>query len=105
MLRNPIIANVFYGLNIIEQFGTGIARINNQYIKSVSKPRFDIGENSICIILPVIEINKLDLPEDDIAIYNLLKEEVEMSRAELDKRTGFNKSKTLRILANLESKG
>ena len=43
--------------------------------------------------------------QTDATIYNILKEEIEMSRAELDKESGFNKSKTLRILSNLENKG
>lgn len=34
ILRNPIIANVFYRLGLIEQFGTGIRRIINTYRNS-----------------------------------------------------------------------
>ena len=46
VLRNPIIAGIFYRLNIIEKFGTGIMRINNEYSNSISKPNFDINNNS-----------------------------------------------------------
>ena len=45
VLRNPIIAGIFYRLNIIERFGTGIMRINNEYSNSISKPRFDVNKN------------------------------------------------------------
>lgn len=43
VLRNPIIAGVFDRLNIIEKFGTGIARINEEYLHSMAKPLFDVS--------------------------------------------------------------
>lgn len=104
VLRNPIIAGVFNRLNIIEKFGTGIARINNEYAHSISKPDFDVSENRIIIILPITEIDQLDLSKDESFIYELLKEEVELSRKEIDLKTGFDKSKTLRVLNSLIDK-
>lgn len=104
VLRNPIIAGVFNRLNIIEKFGTGIARINEEYTNSISKPDFDVSENRIRIILPVTEVDKLDLSKDELFIYGLLKEESELSRKEIDLKTQFEKSKTLRILNNLVDK-
>jgi len=104
ILRNPIIAGVFYRLNIIEKFGTGIARINDEYAESITKPSFYVSENRIKIVLPVTEIDKLDLSRDELLIYGLLKEEIELSRVEIDKKTGFDKSKTLRIINNLIDK-
>lgn len=104
ILRNPIIAGVFYRLDIIEKFGTGITRKNKEYANSICKPSFDISKNSICIQLPVIDTNKLDLSEGEVFILNILKDEIELSRGELDKKSGFNKSKTLRIINNLLDK-
>lgn len=104
VLRNPIIAGVFNRLNIIEKFGTGIARINKEYTHSISKPDFEVSENRIRIILPVIESDLLDLSEDENRIYALLKEALELSRNEIDLKTGFNKAKTLRILNSLVKK-
>lgn len=104
VLRNPIIAGVFNRLNIIEKFGTGIARINKEYTHSISKPDFEVSENRIRIMLPVTEIDLIDLSEDENMVYDLLKEEVELSRKEIDLKAGFNKSKTLRILNGLVDK-
>lgn len=104
ILRNPIIAGVFYRLDIIEKFGTGIARINKEYTNSISKPSFDIGKNSIFIRLPVMDTNKLDLSEEEAIIFNILKDEIELSRGEVDRKSGFNKSKTIRIINNLVDK-
>lgn len=105
MLRNPIIAGVFYRLDIIEKFGTGIARINNEYGNSISKPNFDISENNISIKLPIIDVSRLSLSDDEILILGILKDEVELSRGELDNKSGFKKSKTIRLINNLMEKG
>ena len=104
VLRNPIIAGVFNRLNIIEKFGTGIARINEEYRHSIAKPDFDVSENRIRIVLPITKIDKLDLSKDEHFIYGLLKENLELSRREIDLETGFEKSKTLRILNSLVDK-
>lgn len=104
VLRNPIIAGVFFRLKIIEKFGTGIKRINHEYADSILKPSYNIATNSIGINLPVVKFSELDLSIDEVDVYNLLKDEIELSRVEIDKRTGFNKSKTLRILNSLADK-
>ena len=104
VLRNPIIAGVFYRLDIIEKFGTGIARINNEYTHSMAKPGFDISENNIRIVLPISEIDRLKLTGDELLVYKLLKEEIELSRAEIDFLSGFEKSKSLRIINSLVDK-
>lgn len=50
ILRNPIIAGVFYRLNFIEQFGTGV----------------------------MIIIDESNLSEDEVVIYNILMDELEL---------------------------
>lgn len=104
MLRNPIIASVFFRLNLIEKFGTGIARINKEYIESLTKPNFNITNNNISITLPVLELNKLNLLKDEQEIYNVFKNDIELSRPELDLKSSFGKSKTLRTLKGLLDK-
>ena len=47
VLRNQIIAQVFYRLNIVEVFGTGILRIKELYSSSIAQPRFEVSENAI----------------------------------------------------------
>lgn len=104
VLRNPIIAGVFYRLGIIEKFGTGVARINRAYADSLSKPDFEIGENSLRVVLPVIRQDHAGLVKDEIEVYTVLKREAKLSRKELDEALGFDKSKTIRMLNNLMSK-
>lgn len=104
VLRNPIIAGVFYRLKIIEKFGTGIKRIMNEYEASINNPSFDITENNLKITLPILEKVPSNLSEDEHRIYEILQDGLELSRAQLDEKSGFNKSKTLRIINSLVDK-
>ena len=104
ILKNPIIAGVFYRLNIIEKFGTGIARIIEEYKNSLLKVKFDISTNYIRVILPLHQGDVSILSEDEALVYGILKEEGNITREELDIRTGFNKSKTIRVINSLLGK-
>jgi len=104
VLRNPIIAGVFYRLDVIEKFGTGIMRINEEYIDSRAKPSFAVSKNYIKILLPVVAKGLFELSSDEQRTLDVLKTETELSRSELEGKTGFNKSKTIRILNSLIDK-
>ena len=52
-------------------FGTGIRRINESYRDFAVKPNFEIFENSIKIILPIIE-TKLFLTTDEKTVMDIL---------------------------------
>ncbi|MFP4457920.1 MAG: RNA-binding domain-containing protein [Clostridia bacterium] len=104
LLRNPIISGVFYRLNIIEQFGTGIARINNEYQNSIVKPIFNVDKNNISIVLPVIDQDMFDLNEDEKLMLDVFKDEVRLTRSEVELETEFSKSKSLRVINSLIDK-
>ena len=53
-LRNQNLANVFYRLNLIEAYGTGILKINESYADRTAKPQFEVTDNAFKIILPNI---------------------------------------------------
>lgn len=100
ILRNPIIANVFFRLQLIETYGTGIQRIFDSYGESLTKPEFDGSSNFICITLPVVKRAKDTLPKEERYIYNLVRMGCSTSR-DLMKETGFGKTKLLSILNTL----
>ena len=103
ILRNRIIANVFFRLNMIEQFGTGIRRINETYRDSAKKPTYEILSESIRMVLPVIG-GKQELTEDENAVYDFVKGH-SVSSSAVAEATGFGKNKTVAILKKLVSKG
>ena len=99
-LRNPIIGNLFYRLNYIEKFGTGIKRINEAYSHNLTKPNYQVYENSITVGLPTLN-EELNLNEDEKQILNVFDGKKILTRAQIDELTGFNKAKTVRILNHL----
>ena len=103
ILRNPIIGMVFFRLNLIERFGTGIRRIMECYKDNIQKTTFEISEHIIRISLPLLQ-ERCDMSDDQNIIYKQLKEK-EMSISELSERTSFSKSKLLYVLKDMIKKG
>ena len=104
VLRNPIIANIFYRLGIIEKFGTGIKRIKYEYRESFVKPAFEIYENSIRITLPVIETIPKNLVNGEVKVFEILKKHEKLSRKEIEELSKYNKSKVIRAINGLIEK-
>lgn len=104
ILRNPIVANIFFRLGLIEQFGTGIKRIISSYNESVIQPQFDIGENHIQITLPVIQTNVDELSDDENKIYQLL-QSAELSTSRISELSKFGRTKVLKLLKDMIEKG
>ena len=102
-LRNPVLGGVFFRLNLIEMFGTGIRRIKYAYRDSTLKPIFEVYENSIVISLPVTTMN-LIMTQDETKIYNLLKDGSELSSGEMSKVLGFSRNKVVRVTGSLVNK-
>lgn len=104
ILRNPIIAGIFFRLGLIEQFGTGVQRIFSEYQNSIVKPQFLIFDNSITVKLPILQTDPVDLSENEQKLYQLLKDK-ELSSTELVRSSGFGKTKVLKLLNSLISAG
>ena len=102
ILRNPILGNIFFRLHIVEILGTGIIRIREAYINSDRKPVFEILENSINVILPVI--SALDLTGDEATVYRVLSKVMPRSISEITDAVPFSKSKTTVLLKRLVDK-
>lgn len=104
VLRNRILANVFYRLGFVEIFGTGITRIKQLYKDGLSKPDFEVSENTIKTVLPVLEKN-LGLTEDEKIIYKNLSKIMLKPISEIAPYIPFGKSKTTQLLKNMVKKG
>lgn len=104
VLRNPILGNVLFRLHLIERFGTGVKRINEEYSKSRVKPKFDFYENSIKVTLPVFELN-LGLKDDELSVYKTFNNKQMLSSSEISDLTGFGKNKTIILLKKLVEQG
>ena len=104
VLRNRNLANVFYRLGFVEIFGTGITRIKQVYSEASVKPSFEVSENAIQIVLPVYE-ESTNLTEDEKVVYKLLSKNMLKSMSEIAPYISFGKSKTTKLLKDMEQKG
>lgn len=104
MLRNPVIGNVFFRLHLIEQFGTGVQRIIASYKHCKRQPVFDISENFIKIILPVVIQDTIRMSPSAQRIYEAL-QDGELSSSELARLTGYGKRNILESVKELIAGG
>lgn len=106
VLRNPILANVFHRLELVEKFGTGIRRIFRAYEESQSKPMFEFSDNHIQVTLPILK-KQLDLSKDEMKVYELLSKNTykQMSEILSSPSMEFSKSKVTELLKKLQDKG
>lgn len=102
--RNPIIANIFFRLKLIEQFGTGVNRIIDSYKMYKLNPSFEISTSQIRVVLPVtnFDYSKLESKESIIAY---LKAFPKSSRQSIEDAIGMEKSSLIRRLNELDAQG
>ena len=104
ILRNPIIGNVFFRLHHIERFGTGVKRINSAYSESKVKPIFAVFDNSIKVVLPVMQ-KEFPFGNDEKLVYDSLMRNRNLSSSEVAEYTGFGKTKVVKLLRLLVDQG
>lgn len=102
-LQNPVIGNLFFRLNYIEMFGTGIRRIKECYERQDTKPSFSIMPNSITVSLPVLNQN-MELTTDEEIIIKAFDSGMSLASSEIVEKTGFGKNKVLNLLKGLVEK-
>ncbi|MBQ7433437.1 MAG: putative DNA binding domain-containing protein [Lachnospiraceae bacterium] len=113
--RNPKLANIFYRLELIEAYGTGIQKIMNAYSNSGKKPEIITTNNAFKIILPnlnadtpvadsVISEGTTLLPEET-AILHFIEKHHSASRSEIEKELGISQSTAGRLLKQMTQKG
>ena len=104
VLRNPMIGMVFFRLNLIEMFGTGIRRIREAYDDYSVEPQFIVSEKAVTIILPAVKLLDFELSEEESLVIEILKSNKKMSSSEICGETKMNKSKLIRIINLLVEK-
>ena len=99
VLRNPLLAEVFYRLHIIEKFGTGIRRIRQAYADFAEQPSFDVYPNSIAVTLPVQ--GNVSLTVEERSLFTQMVTDRPYSRLELAEKTGIHEATVRRLLKKL----
>ncbi|MCR5787012.1 MAG: putative DNA binding domain-containing protein [Acholeplasmatales bacterium] len=102
-LRNPIIANVFRRMNIIEAFATGIKRVNEVYNNVIVKPIFNVTASAISVVLPVVD--QVELSINEKKVFESMKKNYLYNRLEIEHLSGYPKDTLIRLLNSLIEKG
>ena len=85
-------------------FGTGVTRIKYAYANARIKPKFTITDHVISVILPVIS-GKYNVTDDEDRVVRALENGAQLASSEIAKKSGFTKTKTLRLIEALKEKG
>ena len=104
--RNPNFAEIFHRLNYVENYGTGIGRIMNEYKGSNLKPTIELSENVFKITLPnrnSIEnkVSEFNANSQEEIIVNYIKEKNKITRAEVERLLNIGNSRSKQIINKL----
>lgn len=103
--RNQTLANVLFRLGYMERLGTGIRRIREFYQGHHVAPNFAVVGESVVVTLPVIDAESAVLGDDEASVLSCLTSDADMSRADIERTTGLERRKVIRILASLIQAG
>jgi len=103
-LRNPIVANVFFRLHLIEMFGTGIKRIKEAYNGATRQPSFEVTDNAVFVVLPAFTTT-YEITTDNKKVMEVLEDGMRLSSSEIADKLDWSKSKTIRALNTLHASG
>lgn len=112
--RNTKLANVFYRLELIEAYGTGIIKIMDAYEGTGMTPQIETSDNAFKIILPNLnaspepakpeQVNlEKDTPEGKVIV--LTKERGFVTRKEVEILLGIGQSSCGRLLKKMTENG
>lgn len=104
-----MIANIFYRLELIESYGTGIGRIMESYKESTKKPIFHPAPASFVVTLPKMSLaidHTTEYQEREAeAVLELIETKNEISRKDVESLLSCSKLAAINILNRLLSQG
>ncbi len=112
--RNAKLANVFYRLELIEAYGTGIIKIMEAYEGTGMIPQIEASDNAFKIILP--NLNQMPEPAKQIQgnpkkitseekVIALIKQRGSVTRKEIEILLGMGQSSCVRLLKKMLENG
>lgn len=109
--RNMVIANIFYRLELIESYGTGIQRIIESY-EGYKQPEFKIGTASFVTILPnrnyadkiVSDHKPFMLSPNEMKVLSLFNDKQVVNRKDVEVLLGTSSFPANKILRSLVDK-
>ena len=112
--RNVKLANVFYRLELIEAYGTGMLKIQEAYSGTGKSPKIETSDNAFKIILPNLNVhteqdepstNKLVGSVQENFVIDLAKKQGTFTRKDLEKTLGISQTTCGRLLKRMVGSG
>jgi len=107
--RNTVLAALFYRLELIEAYGTGIQRIIESYEPFLQSPIFRPAPASFVVILPKIDYSVITLDNDSFSdedvVLDFLSKNDHVTRKDVELMLGKQKFAVLPILNKLLDSG
>ena len=105
--RNMHLANVFYRLQFIEAYGTGMQKIKKAYQGSGKTPVIEISDNAFKIVLPNINNKKQlkDAEDVETIILEFVRKNGIITRADVEIECDVSTPTAARILKRMTEKG
>ena len=110
--RNPKLATIFYRLQLIEAYGTGMPKIMNAYAETELKPKIEVSSNAFKITLPnrnagANHAEKLvdTLKSDEKRILDFIGSHGHIVRSDVDRLLEVSQATANRILKRMVAEG
>lgn len=113
VLRNQHLANIFYRLNLIEAYGTGIPKIFGVYDEYNQKPLIEVSDNAFKLSLPNINKHSSPFASETIDFLNdrekhvlrLLENSDSIIRKDVELALNISQQVSVLLLRNMVAKG
>ena len=109
--RNARLANVFYRLELIEAYGTGIQKIFKSYEDTSKKPRIETSDNAFKVTLPNLNVKNDDLKQlthiqsDQDKVIDLALKQGFVTRKNIEKLLSIGQTTSGRLLKQMVESG
>ena len=104
-LRNKRLAEIFYRLQLIEAYGTGIDKIKESYKGQANQPVFESSPNAFKTILPKMGAMVIDEVNREDEVIALIKEKGEIVRNDVEEWLTVSPSTATRLLSKMVDNG
>ena len=109
--RNQKLAGVFYRLQLVEAYGTGLPKIRSAYAGKNGQPEFNAGPTSFKVVLPNMNVLGDSTVESAVCDENTekalryIEECGKVSRSDVQKHLELNTSAAIRLMKKLKDGG
>lgn len=101
--RNPNLAAVFYRMNLIESYGTGIGKICREYKGFIRQPIFETADGAFRLTIPNMNESDNFTPSTDLTelVVDYIKNNGSIKRSEAERITGLKTTAAHNLLKNM----